>query len=124
MQSFEILHDTPGRLRLALPAIVNSRSRALACEDALRSLPGVRHVQANDRTSSLLVLYAPSAAAREAIQQRCAAWASQWPAAPNRPASGHAHHHGLGAGSLSVVMELVSHLLPLAFGACPGCRLR
>jgi Heavy metal associated domain 2 len=120
MHSFQILHDTPGRLRLALPAIANSRSRALACEDALRSLPGIRHVQASERTSNLLVLYAPSAATREAIQQRCASCAAQWPAPSSRPA----HPHGLGAGTLSIMMELLPHLLPLAFGACPGCRLR
>ena len=71
MHPVRILHESPGRLRLALPVILNSKSRARACEDAIRNLPGVRHVHANERTASLLVLYAPSAETRAAIQDRC-----------------------------------------------------
>jgi hypothetical protein len=120
MKSVHILHDTPGRLRLALPGIAGSKSRALACEEAIRALPGVRHAHASERTGNLLVLYLPSAAAREAIQQRCAAWAAERPAPAARPA----HHHGFRPGTLGVLVELLPHLLPLALGSCSGCRLR
>jgi hypothetical protein len=121
MHSVQIMHDTPGRLRLALPAILNSKARALASEDAVWDLPGVRVAHASERTANLLVLYAPSAVTREAIQQHCACWTAGLPGQPGvRPA----HRHGLRAGPLGLVMELLTHLLPLAVGGCTGCRLR
>lgn len=124
MHPVRILHESPGRLRLALPVILNSKSRARACEDAIRNLPGVRHVHANERTASLLVLFAPSAETRTAIQDRCACWAASLPTPPGQPAARPDHNHRFRAGSLGIVMELLPHLLPLAFGGCPGCRVR
>jgi cation-transporting P-type ATPase C len=124
MHPVRILHESPGRLRLALPAILNSKSRALACQDVIRNLPGVRHVHANERTANLLVLYAPSADTRTAIQDQCACWATRLPAPPGQPAARPAHLHGFRAGSLGLVVELLPHLLPLAFGGCTGCRVR
>jgi hypothetical protein len=119
----EVIHDTPGRLRLAVPRIVGAKARAHACEDAVRDISGVRHVQANELTGSLLVLYTPSALTREAIRQRCAAWAGEC-SPPPRPAHSHSHALGRGGRMAHVVTELLPHLLPLVFGSCPICRRR
>src|SRR5437879_5608235 len=79
MHSLEILHDTPGRLRLAVPAVLGSPARAAICAEAVRSLPAVRHAHANPLTGSLLVLYTPSIRTRESILEL---WPAEFDGSP------------------------------------------
>jgi len=124
MHSLEILHDTPGRLRLAVPAVLGSPARAAVCAEAVRSLPAVHHAHANPLTGSLLVLYTPSSRARESILEL-------WPAEcdGSRAPMGTAHGRSRRSrrrhrGTVAIPAELVRHLLPLLLGACPICRGR
>jgi heavy-metal-associated domain-containing protein len=123
MTSIQVIHDTPGRLRVAVPAITGSRTRCCACEESVRSLPGVRHVQANPRTGNLLVLYTPGALGREEIECHCASWGTQTPS-PRVPAPRNALEAQGASRFLTVAAELLPHVLPLLFGSCPSCRIR
>lgn len=118
----QVLHDSPGRLRLALPALMGSKAQAAVCEEAVRSLPGVRLVQANPLTGNLLVIYTPAAPTREKLQEVCSVWARE----PVGDVCPHGRQHGghrkAHAGATALVAELVPHLLPLLFGSCPICR--
>src|SRR6266851_1199758 len=124
MHSLEILHDTPGRLRLAVPAVLGSPARAAVCAAAVRSLPAVHHAHANPLTGSLLVLYTPSSRARESILELWPAECDSSPAstgtAPGRSRRARRRHRG----AMTIPAELVRHLLPLLFGSCPFCRGR
>jgi hypothetical protein len=117
-----VIHDSPGRLRVAIPAMAGSAPRARACEDALRQIPGVRHVSGSNVTGNLLVVYTPSAPTRSKIEEQCAAWTEAASARVGGRQS--PHGHAAGAAGLTVAAELARHLLPLVFGACPICRGR
>jgi hypothetical protein len=116
----QVIHDTPGRLRLAVPHFAGSRARALACEQAVRGIPGVRRAQASPLTASLLVIYTPSSQTRAAIQECCAAWSGK--ASLDGRTSRCAHRYHRHAASRSLVVEVIRHILPLMFGSCPICR--
>jgi Heavy metal associated domain 2 len=53
----EDVHHVPGRLRVKLPAIKSDPARAGAALRSVESLLGVRRVQVNEITGSLLVSY-------------------------------------------------------------------
>jgi hypothetical protein len=113
MQSYAILHNTPGRVRLAVPAIVGSAARARACEDALLSLPGVRRAQANDRTGSVLVHFIPTAVEIDQIREQCALCAGNgWPCPHQAEARDPQGVRG-GSIALALTVELLPRLLPL-----------
>jgi len=118
-----VIHDTPGRLRVAVPAVLGSRDRALACEDAVYAVPGVRQVLASPVTGNLLVLYSPSLQVKDAILQRCAAWSGA-PGGSRACAHGHRAGAVAGSGAAGLAAEVVRHVLPLVFGSCPICRGR
>jgi hypothetical protein len=112
------LHDSPGRLRLAVPGMVGSKAQAAACEAAARSLPGVQSAEASALTGSLLVRYTPTPATRTVIE----GWWRNWNNSAGAAAPGAA---GQPARSqtrmLAVVVELLPHVLPLVLGRCPIC---
>lgn len=82
-----LVHHHPGRLRLRSPAFVDSDAAALPAREALLSSGAVLDVAHDERTGSLLVVYAPgriapdtlAALAAEATGLRLA------PAAPDHP---------------------------------------
>jgi len=124
VNTIQVLHDTPGRLRLAVPAIRGSRAEAVACEKAVWLLPGVSHVQANPLTGTLLVLYTPTPRTRETIEEL---WRTlpEFARMPEWLSCGHSAHGRRGhTGTVTVMTELVRHLLPVLLGSCPICRGR
>src|SRR5437660_7673606 len=117
MDSIQILHDTPGRLRLDVPAIRGSKLQATACEKAVWLLPGVSHVHANPLTGTVLVLYTPTPQTRETIEDL---WRTlpEFAQMPEWLSCGHPAHGRRGhAGAVTVVTELVRHLLPVLLGS-------
>lgn len=60
-------HDIPGRLRFSLPLLRADRRRAAVARTRVGAIPGVTSASANPLTGSLIVLYHPDAAKREAI---------------------------------------------------------
>ncbi len=50
-------HILPGRVRFRVPSLVASPSHAAHLRERLGSLEGVRHVEVNPATGSLLILY-------------------------------------------------------------------
>ena len=122
------LHDSPGRLRLAVPGMVGSKAQAAACEAAARSLPGVQSAEASVLTGSLLVRYTPTPTTRTVIECWWRSWNSSAGAAtgdsPRRfgaPGAAAGHPARSQTGMLAVVVELLPHVLPLVLGRCPIC---
>ena len=130
------LHDSPGRLRLAVPGIVGSKAQAAACEAAVRALPGVQSAEASALTGSLLVRYTPTPATRTMIECWWRSWNSSSGAATGdsprslgAPGARRLGAPGAVAGQparsqtrmLAVVVELLPHVLPLVLGRCPIC---
>jgi hypothetical protein len=107
----QIIHDTPGRLRLAVPGAVGSKMRATDCEDALRALSGVRVARANALTGNVLVLYNPLLVTVEQIRHCCAAWVRDPTAAPRCAPEGHGNSHTTHAFALEVVAVTLAHIL-------------
>lgn len=62
-----IKSDAAGRMRLTVPWLVNSTARAVAAEDALVDVPGVRAAHAYPRTGSVVVWFSPDRTDRDAI---------------------------------------------------------
>ncbi|WP_422744396.1 heavy metal translocating P-type ATPase [Mycobacterium sp. WMMD1722] len=67
-----VVSDAAGRIRLEVPWLRNDSPRAVAIEDAVEQVPGVRAVHAYPRTASVVVWYSPKrcepSAVREAIE--------------------------------------------------------
>lgn len=63
-----VVSDAAGRLRIRVPWLATD-TRAVAVEDAVDHLPGVRTVHAYPRTGSVVVWYSPTRTDREAILQ-------------------------------------------------------
>jgi hypothetical protein len=118
-----IIHDTPGRLRLALPGLAGSRVRAMDCEDALRALSGVRSARANALTGNLLVSYTPSLVTVEQIEACCAAWARDPATAPRRALEHHGHGQTTHAFALEAVAVMLAHVLGHAFSDAIWARV-
>lgn len=59
--------DAAGRIRLTVPWLVGSAARAVAVEDAIGALAGVRAVHAYPRTGSVVVWYAPGRVPRAGV---------------------------------------------------------
>lgn len=60
--SVELLHATPGRIRLCVPEVRSNPALVREIQEQLSGYQGVRRVEANPITGSLLVLYDPKAA--------------------------------------------------------------
>jgi copper chaperone CopZ len=56
---FDYLHMLDGRLRVKVPEVKRSRTKALEVEQVLGRLKGVTQVRANPLTGNVLVLYSP-----------------------------------------------------------------
>ncbi|MDG3010209.1 cation-translocating P-type ATPase [Rhodococcus sp. D2-41] len=54
-----LVSDAAGRMRLTVPALARSASRAVAVEDAIDIVPGVKAVHAYPRTASVVIWYSP-----------------------------------------------------------------
>ncbi|MCZ0728665.1 cation-translocating P-type ATPase [Mycolicibacterium iranicum] len=54
-----VVSDAAGRMRLQAPWFRNDSARAVAIEDAVEQVPGVRAVHAYPRTASVVVWYSP-----------------------------------------------------------------
>jgi hypothetical protein len=65
MASLRILSQIPGRLRIQLPAWSGANPREL--EDSLGNIDGVRAVQANSLTASVLIYFDPRRASLEQV---------------------------------------------------------
>ncbi len=64
-----VLSSTPGRLRLRAAALKRSPAAAARVEARLASLPGVRSVEANPLTGTVLVTYAEHSTTTRVIKQ-------------------------------------------------------
>ncbi|MFI6433007.1 heavy metal translocating P-type ATPase [Rhodococcus oryzae] len=60
-----VLSDAGGRVRMHAPWLRGSRPRAVAVEDAVGALTGVRAVHAYPRTASIVIWYSPRTADRD-----------------------------------------------------------
>lgn len=65
--AIRIVSDAAGRMRLAAPWLRNDALRAVAIEDGVETVPGVRAVHAYPRTASVVVWYSPKRCDRKAI---------------------------------------------------------
>jgi cation-transporting P-type ATPase C len=94
----------PGRVRWHVPALRHRPRRAFVVEDALGATAGVRTVQVNPSTGSVLVDYDPAVTGRAGLERAArdavllpplglAAWQARI-AERNRDAHGHLHHGG------------------------------
>lgn len=77
-----VTSDAAGRLRLVCPALVGSASRAVAVEDALDGVPGVRACRAYPATGSVVVWYDPGRTDRSAIDAELTAGLAADPSGP------------------------------------------
>ena len=59
MVALTVVSDAAGRMRLQAPWFRNDSARAVAIEDAVEQVPGVRAVHAYPRTASVVVWYSP-----------------------------------------------------------------
>lgn len=59
MVALTVVSDAAGRMRLQAPWFRNDAARAVAIEDAVEQVPGVRAVHAYPRTASVVVWYSP-----------------------------------------------------------------
>ncbi|UXA17593.1 cation-translocating P-type ATPase [Mycobacterium sp. SMC-4] len=62
-----VVSDAAGRMRLLAPWFRNDSPRAVAIEDAIEKVPGVRAVHAYPRTASIVVWYSPKRCERAAV---------------------------------------------------------
>ncbi|WP_304107777.1 cation-translocating P-type ATPase [Mycolicibacterium bacteremicum] len=67
MVALTVLSDAGGRIRLQAPWFRNDTSRAVAIEDAVEQVSGVRAVHAYPRTASIVVWYSPTRCDRDAV---------------------------------------------------------
>lgn len=68
--SIKIVHAIPGRMRLKVADVRENPTLAGELQQRLTSLPGVRTVEVNARTGSVLILYEATAfASPEALQE-------------------------------------------------------
>lgn len=63
-------------MRLIVPAVAGSVARAVAVEDALIAVPGVRAAHVYPRTASVVVWYSPGRVERPAIMDAIASGAA------------------------------------------------
>lgn len=73
MVASTVVSDAAGRIRLAAPWFRNDPVRAVAIEDAVDQVPGVRAVHAYPRTGSIVVWYSPRRCDRDAVTAAVAA---------------------------------------------------
>ncbi|HEY5858612.1 MAG TPA: cation-translocating P-type ATPase [Aldersonia sp.] len=64
---FEVLSDAAGRIRLLVPFVRGSVVHAVATEDAVTKVSGVRAVHAYPRTASVVVWYSPRRCDRDDV---------------------------------------------------------
>jgi manganese/zinc-transporting P-type ATPase C len=69
-----ILHETPNRLRIRLPALADKSCNPAWLETWLESLPGVQDVRINRKAASVVVKFDPQRADRTAVLARLAAY--------------------------------------------------
>lgn len=62
-----LVHDIPGRLRFAVPAIRGDRARAEAVRTGLERRGIAHRVEVNPLTGSIVIEHAPNAAIRAAV---------------------------------------------------------
>lgn len=67
MVALTVLSDAAGRIRLDAPWFRNDSPRAVAIEDAVEQVPGVRAVHAYPRTASIVVWYSPKRCDKDAV---------------------------------------------------------
>lgn len=67
MVALTVLSDAGGRIRLQAPWFRNDSSRAVAIEDAVEQVSGVRAVHAYPRTASIVVWYSPTRCDKDAV---------------------------------------------------------
>lgn len=67
MVALTVLSDAAGRIRLDAPWFRHDSPRAVAIEDAVEQVPGVRAVHAYPRTASIVVWYSPKRCDKSAI---------------------------------------------------------
>jgi cation-transporting P-type ATPase C len=67
MAALTVLSDAAGRMRLHAPWLRNDTVRAVAVEDAVDQVRGVRAVHAYPRTASVVVWYSPRRCERDAV---------------------------------------------------------
>ena len=96
-----VVHAIPGRIRLKIKQIRNNHELADEVEDRLSRVAGVRWVEANPVTGSVLVLFdKPSETPDDALQYLTATWPSEL--GPLEYAAPHAGNgHGNGSGDAS-----------------------
>jgi len=86
MKRFFILHETPERLRLRLPALAEKDCNLGWLETWLEGQPGVTDVRINSKATSLVVAFDPARANREVVLARLAAYPpEQAPASGAKP---------------------------------------
>ncbi|MCF6387780.1 cation-translocating P-type ATPase [Mycobacterium sp. MBM] len=67
MVALTVQSDAAGRIRLRAPWFRNDARRAVAIEDGVEQVPGVRAVHAYPRTASIVVWYSPKRCDKDAI---------------------------------------------------------
>ncbi len=67
MRALTVVSDAAGRMRLQAPWFRNDSVRAVAIEDAVGQVSGVRAVHAYPRTASVVVWYSPKRCDRDAV---------------------------------------------------------
>ena len=67
MVALSVVSDAAGRMRLQAPWFRQDSARAVAIEDAVEQVPGVRAVHAYPRTASVVVWYSPKRCDRTAV---------------------------------------------------------
>lgn len=66
---FHIVHEVPGRIRLEAAILKGDSAACAAAEACLSDMAGIRSVQANPLTGSLIVVHDSSAASRKAVMR-------------------------------------------------------
>jgi hypothetical protein len=110
-----VVHAIPGRIRLKIAQIRNDHPLADEVEDRLSRIAGVRSVETNSVTGSVLILFKePSETPDDALQYLTATWPSELgPLEYAAPHAGNGHGNGNGDGSKALanmdrrVVELV-----------------
>lgn len=70
LEGIKLVHAIPGRIRLKVADVRENPTLAGELQQRLVSLPGVRRVEVNPRTGSVLILYEATAfASAEALQE-------------------------------------------------------
>ncbi|MCH9733158.1 MAG: copper-transporting ATPase, partial [Actinomycetia bacterium] len=104
-----VISDAAGRIRLRVPWFRNDPLRAVAIEDAVEQVPGVRGVHAYPRTASVVVWYSPKrcdhAAVIEAIESAAGVRRDLVPDRPPRSADiANADLLRMGVGGLALAL--------------------